>query len=89
MSHEPRKTADLESTRKALLAGALKHARTAALAASLVPLAQVAVAPMAVSAQCQPTAIKACPTTSVPEPATLLLMAPAAAAVLLLRRRRK
>lgn len=77
---------DLEAKRRALLARALKHVRSAALAAALVPVAQVAVAPMVVSAQA-PCPSGSCPPSPVPEPATLLLMAPAAA--MLLRGRRK
>lgn len=89
MSSEPRPKSDLEAKRAALFAGALKHARTAALVASLVPLAQVAVAPMTVSAQCDPNNPPSggCPT-EVPEPATLLLLGGPAAAMLLRRRRK-
>ncbi len=54
----------------------LNGLRSAALVASLVPLAQVAVAPVTVSAQCS-----GCPP-PVPEPATLLMLAPAAAWVI-------
>lgn len=62
--------------------GAAAHVRAAALVAALLPLAQIAAAPVTVSAQCS----GGCPTTtgSVPEPATLLLLAPAA--VWLIRR---
>jgi hypothetical protein len=72
-----------------VFAGTLKHARTAALVASLVPLAQVAVAPTSVLAQCDPSGSDPCPPVGVPEPGTLALLAPAAAAALLLRRRKK
>jgi hypothetical protein len=61
-----------------------KHATSAALIASMVPLAQAAVAPSAAIAQCDPN--YGC-TVTVPEPSTVLLLAPAAA--LLLRRRIK
>ena len=85
MSREAKPTSELEAKRAALFAGPLKHARTAALVASLVPLAQVAVAPTVAAAQ-QLCPSDGCPV-EVPEPATLLLLAPAA--VLALRGRRK
>jgi hypothetical protein len=88
MSSGPRPKSDLEAKRAALFAGALKYARAAALAASLVPLAQIAgvaiVAPLQASGR--PCATPAC-LTVVPEPATLLLLAPAV--LMLLRGRRK
>ena len=67
-----------EAKRAALLA----HARTATLLAALVPLGQLAGAPMVASLEAS------CATcNTVPEPATLLLLAPAA--VMLLSRRRR
>lgn len=76
---------ELAVKRDALFAGALKHVRSAALAASLVPVALLAAQPATTYAQ-QPCPSGGCPTA--PEPATLLLMAPAAAA-LWWRQRRK
>jgi hypothetical protein len=73
-------------TKKAVFAGALKHARSAALIASLVPVAQIAVAPATVSAQCPSGG---CAPSPVPEPTTLLLLAPGAAMLFLRRRKKK
>jgi hypothetical protein len=63
----------------------LKTARSAALAASLVPLAQVAVAPFAVVLQASDTN----PGTPVPEPSTLVLLASGAGALAWKARRKK
>lgn len=57
--------------------------RSAALVASLVPLASVAASPVTVSAQCS-----GCPP-PVPEPSTLALLVPAAAALIIRRRMKK
>ena len=58
MSQEIRQTELQEQTQK-LLRGSLKYVRVAALAAALVPLASVAVAPAVAHAQCPGSA--ACP----------------------------
>ena len=76
MSETPPTTAEPGVRRRKVSHVALKHIRSAALAAALVPLAQVAVAPVSVAAQCS----GACPPAA-PEPATLLLLAPAAGAL--------
>jgi hypothetical protein len=59
----------------------MNRLRSAALVATLVPLASVAVMPVTVSAQCS-----ACPP-PIPEPAALLMLGPAAAWVI--RRHKK
>jgi hypothetical protein len=85
MSETAPTTAEPGTRRRKVSHAALKHIRSAALAAALVPLAQVAVAPMSVAAQCS----GACPPAA-PEPATLLLLAPAAGALALrVRQNRK
>ena len=85
MSSETRQKSDLEAKRDALFGGALKHARAATLAASLVPVALVTAVPMTVVAQ-EPCGALGC---AVPEPSTLLLLGGGAATALLLRSRRK
>jgi hypothetical protein len=85
MSNERQTSPEPSELPKSTQSSALRHMRTAALVASLVPLAQVAVAPITVSAQCSGAN---CPP-EVPEPGALLLMAPAAAAWLLRMSRNK
>ena len=85
MPNDDRAISDLQS-KKTVFAGALKHARSAALIASLVPVAQIAVAPATLSAQCPSGG---CPPSPVPEPTTLLLLAPGAAMLFLRRRKKK
>jgi hypothetical protein len=91
MSSESKPSSDLETKRQALFSGALKHARSAALVASLVPLAQVAGVPIVASLQASDClgGGDECHPVVVPEPATLLLLGGPAAALLLSRRRRK
>jgi hypothetical protein len=89
MSDNFRSSSEADARPQGRFSGAMKHVRMAALAASMVPLASVAIAPVAVSAQCQ----SACPPVNVPEPATFWLLASSAAAapaaVKWLRGRRK
>jgi len=75
MSREARQVELREQTQR-LLRGALKHARAAALAATLVPLGAVAVVALSpATAQAQSGG------TRVPEPATLALLGVGAGAV--------
>jgi hypothetical protein len=78
----------MSHAKRNLMASVRKHAKAATLAASLVPVAALAMTPVTVSAQCNP-ASGSCPTT-VPEPATILMLGAGVASVGLaaIRRRR-
>lgn len=78
----PTKTAGSDTTAAALSSGAAKHVRAAALVAALLPIAQIAVTPVTLSAQGSGGT-----SGSVPEPSSLALLAPAA--VWLVRRQLK
>jgi hypothetical protein len=82
MSDERRTTPPLPMTSKIASQTSMNRLRSAALVAALIPVAQVAVSPVTVSAQCS-----GCPPTPIPEPAALLMLGPAAA--WLIRRRKK
>lgn len=83
MAERSRKThkGELERRGEALFAGPLRHVRSAALAAALVPVGLVAATPVTALAATQPSGCPPIcpPPPTVPEPSTLLLLIPAAA----------
>jgi len=74
MSDRSPANAGSDATLAAASSGVAKHVRAAALVAALLPVAQIAVAPVTLSAQGSGGT-----TGSVPEPSSLALLAPAAA----------
>jgi len=73
MSDRSPANAGSDATLAAPSSAVAKHVRAAALVAALLPVAQIAVAPVTLSAQGSGGT-----TSSVPEPASLVLLAPAA-----------
>ena len=74
MSDRSPANAGSDATLTAGSSGVAKHVRAAALVAALLPVAQIAVAPVTLFAQGSGGT-----TGSVPEPSSLVLLAPAAA----------
>jgi hypothetical protein len=79
---------ELRGRTQQLLQGGLKHVRTVALAAALIPLASVAISPA--YGQCGSSGQPDCPPTQqVPEPSTLVLIGSGLAGAAIANRLRK